>query len=86
MEYEMLFADLLHEKLKDEIIGKVYVKIENDRIYVHIECYHDVDFEMYIDNFAMKLLHGYTVSYAVYEITNAYKRALFKQYFKQKNK
>lgn len=83
MDYERLFTDALFSALKEKIKGGIFVRVySNDTLVVKIS-HHDNDpnFEMKFDNFSQKILHGWSTSYAAYEIVSAYKKHVLRNYF-----
>ena len=83
-DYEYLFATNLQQKLKEKIIGKVFVKINaNDELYIKIERHEEgVMYEASYDEFSQKFINGWTTEYAAYEVLKNYKSSLMKRYFK----
>lgn len=82
-DYKILFATLLHAKLKENIVGSIYVKVNQwDELYIAITSYGDVRFETKIGDFSEKLLNGYSTDYAVYEVKKKFESYLRKRYFK----
>ena len=83
MEYELLFSTTLHQKLKEKVIGTVYVKVNSmDRLYIYIRGNGDMEFKTYIDNFSDRIRNGWTTDYAVYEVLREYKNFIRNLYFK----
>lgn len=74
-EYESLFALNLQQKLKMQIIGKIYVKItKNDEILVKIENENEgIEFKTFSGNFAERMRNGLSSDYAAYEILQQYR-------------
>ena len=81
-DYEYLFAKTLHQKLKEKIIGRIFVKVNNnDELYVEIESFGDFTFRTSIDNFSDRILNGLSTDYVVYDIVKQYKSFVMKKYF-----
>lgn len=85
MDYEYIFAVNLHEKLKEKIIAHIYVKVDpDDTLYVKIKKYRDIEelaFEVKFDNFANRILNGWSTEYACYEIVKKYKSFIANRFF-----
>ena len=81
-DYEYLFTTALHQKLKDKIAGKIFVKVtQNDELFVKIESYGGLMLKSFRDNFSESLLNGYTTDFAAYEIVTEFKRFIMTKYF-----
>jgi len=73
---------MVHQKLKEHIIGGIFVRVTyNDELYVRIESYNDLKFEIRFSDMANKIRNGYTSDYAVYEIVKEYKKYVLERYF-----
>jgi hypothetical protein len=81
-EYEYLFSTALHHKLKEKIVGRIFTSIKNDKLQIDIQSYGGIDFRYEIDNFADRILNGWTTDYAVYEVEKAFKKHLNRLYFR----
>lgn len=82
-DYEYLFVQLLHQKLKNKIVGKVFVKVNaKDELFVEIQSYGDLTYRLYLGHFSERLLNGWSTEYAVYEIMKQYKMFIMERYFK----
>lgn len=81
--YEYVFATNLHEKLKGQIRGRIFVKVvSDDRLYVSIQRdVADKVFNLYINNFSDRILNGWSTDYAAYEIRQDYRKFIMKKYF-----
>lgn len=81
--YKYIFSCILHEKLKEKVEGKVFVKVtRNDELLVIIQSYGDIEYKTFISNFSEKILNGWGAEYAVYEIMREYKKFIMKKYFR----
>lgn len=85
-DYENLFSTALHQKLKEKIIGKIFIKVNRqDQLYISITRHDGIDYELYIENFSNKFLNGWTTDYAAYEVFEDYKKYInnlvYKRYF-----
>lgn len=81
-DFEMDFLKVLHEMLKDQVVGKVYTDIVNDELYVEISN------DMYTwnsrtNNFFDRFVVGWTPSSACAEIVQMYKRHILNRYFRK---
>lgn len=80
-DYEYLFATILQQRLKEKIIGKVFVRISNDALYIKVERWEEgVMYEQTVDDIATKIRNGLTIEYIAYEILREYKTSLLKRY------
>lgn len=82
-DYGYVFSKALHAKLKGKIYARVYVESTNDdKLNITISrSDEDLVFKMSIEDFAHKMLHGYSADYAAYEILEKYKRFIMNRYF-----
>ena len=82
-DYEFVFMIKLHEKLKEKIVGRVFLKMTpHDEMYVNIRRLDGFDFDMYIKDFSTKILHGYSTDEAVSTICKEYRDQVLRKYFK----
>ena len=82
MDYKYLFETNLHAKLRKDIIGKIFVKVnKNDSLVVRIET-DGLKFDISITNFSDRILNGYSTEYAAYEVKKRYKTFIMKKFFK----
>lgn len=78
-EYKKVFATNLQNNLKRNIKGKVFVSVvKYDGVYVQITAEDGVVFKTHIQKLSDKLLNGYSINYAVYEITSQYREYIKK--------
>lgn len=83
MDYEYLFATTLHAKLKEKIIGKIYVAVTRENaLLVKIESFGNLTYSTTINNFSDKILNGYSTDYAAYEIVNQYRKFVTNKFLK----
>ena len=81
-DYENLYATALHQKLKEKIIGKVYVKITTkDVLHIDITSKGDIKFNMDFDGFSKMFINGWSTDRAADEVYRAYKEFIFKTFF-----
>ena len=81
-DYEYLFTRTLHQKLKEKIIGKIFVTVNHDdELRVEIESFGDFTFRTKLDNFSDRILNGLTTDYVAYDIVKQYKSFIAKKYF-----
>lgn len=81
-ECKKCFAIAVHQKLKDRVHGRVFVKVTyNDELYIRIEN-DDTEFKTYVSNFAERIFNGWTSDFAVYEVLKQYRAAINERYFK----
>ena len=82
-DYEYLFSMNLHAKLKEKIMGAIYVKVtEDDRLVVRIDRRDCNNFEMSFGDFSNRVLHSFTTELAAYEVMKKYREFVLKQFFK----
>lgn len=83
MDYKYLFATTLHAKLKEKIIGKIYVAVTRENaLLVKIESFGGLSYSTTIDNFSDKILNGYSTDYAAYEIVSQYRKFVTNKFLK----
>lgn len=81
-DYGYLFSMNLHAKLKEHIVGKVFVKVTGgDELYVKIQNMGNLQYEALMPNFSERLINGLTTDYAAYQIIDMYKSYILKKYF-----
>lgn len=81
--YIQVFKNLLHEKLKEKIIGGIVVKVTfNDELIVEIYREHELDYYYKLDDFSTRLLMGLTTEYVVYEVVTGYRKRIMAKYFR----
>lgn len=81
--YIQVFKNLLHEKLKERIIGGIVVKVNyNDELIVEIYREHELDYYYKLDDFSTRLLLGLNTEYVVYEVSAGYKKRILAKYFR----
>ena len=82
MDYGKLFAINLHGKLKEKIIGKIFVVVNQwDKLVIEIESFGGIEYRIVYDNFSSRILNGWTSDYAVYEIVREYKKFINQKFF-----
>ena len=92
VDYEQLFAMELQKRLKNQIVGRIYVEVNrHDQLFVKIVRDDDMDkFELHLDNFSERMLNGWSTAYASYEVIQKYREFIMdimeKKYFYQKQR
>ena len=81
-DYEYIFSTLLHKKLKEKIVGHIYVTVRNDILITEIDTIGGIKIDISINDFANKLVNGYSTDYAAYEIAKEYKKKILSKYLK----
>ncbi len=81
-DYEYIFSTLLHKKLKEKIVGHIYVAVRNDILTTEIDTIGGIKIDISINDFANKLVNGYSTDYAAYEIAKEYKKKILSKYLK----
>ena len=83
MNYKYIFSMDLYEKLKEIVVGKIFCEInDNDELFVKIESFGDIKFDMTIDNITDKILLGYDSEEAAYDVIIQYKKFILKKFLK----
>lgn len=81
-DYEYLFTTTLHQKLREKIVGKIFVKVtRNDELFVKIESYGGLEYRFYRSNFSESIVNGYTTDFAAYEVVAEFKKFITNKYF-----
>lgn len=79
-EHEQYFAMTLQQKLKKQVIGRVFVKITyNDEILVVIRYSDEEEFKMFIPNFTEQLINGLSTDYVAYNVIREYRTCLIRR-------
>lgn len=81
-DYEYIFSTLLYKKLKEKIVGRIYVAVRNDILITEIDTIGGIKIDISINDFANKLVNGYSTDYAAYEIAKEYKKKILSKYLK----
>ena len=82
MDYGKLFAMNLHGKLKEKIVGYIFVVVNQwDKLVIEIESFGGLEYRVVYDNFSSRILHGWTSDYAVYEIVQGYRKFIRQKFF-----
>lgn len=81
-EYEYLFVQVLHAKLKETIDARIYVKVtKEDQLYVEIEKI-GLKYSCYlIDNFSRRLCEGLSAEEAYHKAYNRYRAFIIRTFF-----
>lgn len=83
MNYKYIFSRTLYEKLKEIVVGNIFCEINDaDELFVKIESFGDIKFDMAIDNITDKILLGYDSEGAAYEVIIQYKKFILKKFLK----
>lgn len=83
-DYEYLFSMCLHERLRERVLGGIFVKVnENDSLIVEIKRKDGNNFSMSFTDFSNRILNGFTTEYAAYEVQKKYREFVMKQFFKK---
>ena len=80
LDYEWDFLMILHARLKEIIVGKVYTDIEDDQLYVEFT-YEQQVWHYRLDDFGSRFYNGLTVEHVVNEVTRLYRRFILRKYF-----
>lgn len=85
LEYEYLFSIELQRKLREKIVGNIFVKVVPDNklvVSIRLE-YENINFVWTKEDFSTSIIHGYCTEYACYEILSSYKRFITHKFFKE---
>ena len=83
LDYEYLFTTNLHSKLKENIKGGIFAKVnENDSLVVEIKRKDGNNFGVSFTDFSNRVIKGFTTEYAAYEVMKKYKKFVMSQFFK----
>lgn len=84
-ECEIIFCNSLHDRLKEKIIGKIWVGVnEDDRLFVDIT-QREINTTTHIisgKTFSELIVKGYSVEDACNDITKQYRRIILSHSFK----
>lgn len=84
-EFQYLFCIELQKKLREKIVGNIYVKVNpNDDLVVDIRLeYENIDYRWKRVDISNNILRGYNSDDAVWEIYKSYKAYINKHFFKE---
>lgn len=73
LDYEFIFSTGLHNRLKDKVKGKVWVKAYKDELHVKIETRECGDYYEYVVyDLSTKVLNGLNTDYIAYLVLKDY--------------
>ena len=79
-ECEQLFSMAVQQKLKRQIIAKIFVKvIWSDELLVVITREDELEFKLSIGNISEKIINGLTSDYMAYQILRQYREFLIER-------
>ena len=67
---------------QEKIVGHIYVAVRNDILITEIDTIGGIKIDISINDFANKLVNGYSTDYAAYEIAKEYKKKILSKYLK----
>lgn len=67
---------------QEKIVGRIYVAVRNDILITEIDTIGGIKIDISINDFANKLVNGYSTDYAAYEIAKEYKKKILSKYLK----
>ncbi len=79
VDYEYLIAMNLHAKLKEKIVGKIYVIVRDDKLYVRIDSFENLTWDLSIPNFSQMVLNGFSIECVADDIANKFKKYVIKK-------
>lgn len=78
-DYEYLIAMNLHAKLKEKIVGKIYVTVSYDKLYVRIDSFENLTWDLSIPNFSQMVLNGFSTERIAEDIATKFKKYVIKK-------
>jgi AAA15 family ATPase/GTPase len=78
-DYEYLIAMNLHAKLKEKIVGKIYVTVSDDKLYVRIDSFENLTWDLSIPNFSQMVLNGFSTERIAEDIATKFKKYVIKK-------
>ena len=78
-DYEYLIALNLHAKLKEKIVGKIYVTVCDDKLYVRIDSFENLTWDLSIPNFSQMVLNGFSTERIAEDIATKFKKYVIKK-------
>ena len=78
-DYEYLIAMNLHAKLKEKIVGKIYVTVSDDKLYVRIDSFENLAWDLSIPNFSQMVLNGFSTERIAEDIATKFKKYVIKK-------
>ena len=79
VDYEYLIAMNLHAKLKEKIVGKIYVIVRDDKLYVRIDSFENLTWDLSITIFSQLVLNGFSIECVADDIANKFKKYVIKK-------
>lgn len=82
-DYIVMFSKNLAQKLVEKVRGKVFVRVTSeDELYVSINFSDDIKFKTTLGRFSERIVNGWSMDYACYEIQKQYEKFILKQVLK----
>lgn len=78
-DYEYLIAMNLHAKLKEKIVGKIYVTVSDDKLYARIDSFENLTWDLSIPNFSQMVLNGFSTERIAEDIATKFKKYVIKK-------
>lgn len=82
-DFEYLVSTEIHKKLKEKVVGKVWVKVYHNELHIKITGNSGIEYEFVRDNFDRRIINGYSSDYIVYEVIKDYKTFILNNYFRR---
>lgn len=79
-DYEWDFCINLHKKLKEQVKGKVFTTVKNDKLLVSIQM-GKTKFKTEFDNFESRIQEGITTDLVRLDVVSEYKTYIDQLYF-----
>ena len=80
-DYELLIKELVYEKLKEKVRGKVSCWVKDDALHMKVTMI-DTKYEMEVDDLAERMLRGFNADWIVYEFCKKYRNYVLGGYFR----
>lgn len=86
-EYEYLFSIGLQKRLREKIVGNIYVKVnEDDQLVVNIRLEQEnINFIWKLDNISDKILRGHCSDELAYQVLKTYRSFITHRFFKMES-
>ena len=80
-DYELLIKELVYEKLKAKVRGKVSCWVKDDALHMKVTMI-NTEYEAVIKDLANRILHGFNADLMVYEFCKGYRNYVLGGYFR----
>lgn len=81
-EYEYIFSIAMHDKLRSQVKGGIYVDVRNNNLWVKITHQCGITYESCIvADFSKAVCNGYNAEYAAHDALKSYRRFITNMFF-----